>query len=312
MKEEARDFRLISTALGSEGRGRTRKEEEEKLSQGSVETIRQQLFHTLDLLRRSLKLQTCALLWLDASGEKLKLKELASDAANVAEEPINAKSGVFGALLRDGRPLVLDAPRPALLPYYVGPAEVAAFAGVPVLEGRTLRGVLIADRKQGAAFEPEEVDLCAGAAEQITRIVQSERVFQAVERSKHENERFARASAALNRALTLAEVYEAALEGARGVCDFDFAAIATYDGREGAHVVCRAVGQREHPPDLVRLHPDARGRGRDERHPARHPQCQLPEGAPGAALSGPVRARERPRRARVDLRPAAVQVIRHR
>src|SRR6185436_16709672 len=53
MREEAREFRLISTALGSESRVRTREEEEEKLSQGSIETIHQQLFHTLDLLRRS-------------------------------------------------------------------------------------------------------------------------------------------------------------------------------------------------------------------------------------------------------------------
>ena len=45
------------------------------------------------------------------------------------------------------------------------------------------------------------------------RVVQSERVFQAVERSKHEHERFYRASAALNRALTLAEVYDAAIAG---------------------------------------------------------------------------------------------------
>ena len=52
MREEARDFRLISTALSAESRVRTRAEEEEKLSQGSVETIHQQLFDTLDLLQR--------------------------------------------------------------------------------------------------------------------------------------------------------------------------------------------------------------------------------------------------------------------
>ena len=72
MREEAREFRLISTALGSDRRVRTRDEEEEKLSQGSIETIHQQLFATLDLLRKSLGLQTCALLWLDPAGEKLK------------------------------------------------------------------------------------------------------------------------------------------------------------------------------------------------------------------------------------------------
>src|SRR3712207_3136877 len=152
MREEAREFRLISTALGSDSRVRTRDEEEEKLSQGSIETIHQQLFHTLELLRRSLGLQTCALLWLDTAGEKLKWKELSSDSPHVAEGPLPARTGVFGAILRERRALLLEAPRPQLLPYYQGPAEVSAFVGVPVADGHAARGILIADRKSGAAF----------------------------------------------------------------------------------------------------------------------------------------------------------------
>jgi two-component system cell cycle response regulator len=243
MREEAREFRLISTALGSESRVRTREEEEEKLSQGSIETIHQQLFHTLDLLRRSLHLQTCGLLWLDTVGERLKFKELASESPHIAEGPLPARTGAFGAMLRDGKPLVMEAPRPSLLPYYQGPAEVVAFAGVPVTEGHTVRGLLIADRAVGEAFHPSELELLYAAAGQVMRIVQSERVFQAVERSKHEHERFYKASAALNRALTLTEVYDAAIEGARGVCEFDFAAIATFDARDGSHTISRAVGE---------------------------------------------------------------------
>jgi diguanylate cyclase (GGDEF)-like protein len=120
---------------------------------------------------------------------------------------------------------------------------VAAFAGVPVAEGRAIRGLLIADRTRGAVFGAGELDLLGAAAGQVMRIVQSERVFQAVERSKHEHERFYKASAALNRALTLTQVYDAAFEGARGVCDFDFAAIATFDPRDGTHTISRAVGE---------------------------------------------------------------------
>ena len=80
MREEARDFRLISTALSPESRVRTRAEEQEKLSQGSIQTIHQQLYYNLDLLRTALGLQTCALLWLDESGERLKVKELCTDS----------------------------------------------------------------------------------------------------------------------------------------------------------------------------------------------------------------------------------------
>ncbi len=243
MREEARDFRLISSALGSESRVRTRAEEEEKLSQGSIETIHQQLLHTVDLLRRSLGLQTCALMWLDSSGERLKFKELASAALHIAEGPLSARSGVFAAILKDRRPCLLEAPRPSFLPYYQGPTDVSAFLGVPVVEGMALRGVLIGDRKDGPAFSPGEVDLFSAAADQVMRIVQSERVFQAVERSKHEHERFYKASAALNRALTLAEVYDAAIEGARGVCEFDFAVISVFERHEGIHTISRVVGE---------------------------------------------------------------------
>jgi two-component system cell cycle response regulator len=243
MREEARDFRLISPGLGAESRLRTRAEEEEKLSQGSIETIHQQLLHTIELLRRSLGLKTCALLWLDGTGERLKLKELSTSAQNLAEGMLSARAGVFAAILKDGRPCVLEAPKPALLPYYQGPEEVIAFVGVPIFEGRTLRGLLVGDRATGSLFVPSEVELFVSAAAQIMRIVQSERVFQAVERSKHEHERFYRASTALNRALTLDEIYAAAIEGARGVCEFDFAAIASFDKRDGSHLISLAVGE---------------------------------------------------------------------
>jgi diguanylate cyclase (GGDEF)-like protein len=242
MRQEARDFRLISTALSADSRVRSRAEEEQKLSQGSIETIHQQLFYLLELLKKSLSLQTAALLWLDESGEKLKVKELCTESSHVVEAPIPAGTGVLGAILKDARPVALDAPKLALLPYYGGPADVAAFLGVPVIEGKTARGVLVVDRQIDRAFTDAEVDLLSGSAAQVVRVVQSERVFQAVERSKHEHERFYRASAELNRALTLAEVYDAAIAGARGVCDFDFAAIATYDAARGAHTIRRVVG----------------------------------------------------------------------
>ncbi len=246
MREEARDFRLISSSLNSDGRQRSRAEDEEKLSLGSIETIHQQLYATLDLVRRSLGLQTCALLWLDARGERLKIKELTSESANVTEEAMPAGIGAVGAVIKDARPVVLARPRAELLPYYDGSVEVVAFAGVPVLEGKTVRGVLVADRGSGAPFEKAEVELLIATAEQVTRIVQSERVFQAVERAKHEHERFYQASSELNRAFTLDEVYDAALAGARGVCEFDLAVIATHDPRTSTHTICRADGELAH------------------------------------------------------------------
>jgi diguanylate cyclase (GGDEF)-like protein len=243
MREEARDFRLISTALSPESRVRTRAEEQEKLSQGSIQTIHEQLYYNLDLVRGALGLQTCALLWLDEAGERLKVKELCTDSTHVVEGSIDAGGGALGAILKELRPFTLEAPRLSLLPYYAGPAEVGAFLGVPVVEGRTARGILVGDRADARKFEPVDVALANSAAAQVVRVVQSERVFQALERSKHEHERFYQASAELNRALTLDQVYEAAIAGARGVCEFDFGCIATYEARRGSHTIRRVVGE---------------------------------------------------------------------
>jgi diguanylate cyclase (GGDEF)-like protein len=243
MRQEARDFRLISSALSGGSRVRSRAEEEEKLSQGSIETIHLQLYAMLDLLRKALGLQTCALLWLDGVGTRLKLKELASESPHITESPVAAGTGALGAILKDSRRLVLEAPRLSLLPYYQGPADVVAFVGVPVVEGRTVRGVLVADRAVGGPFAEGEVEVVEAAAAQVMRVIQSERVFQAVERAKHEHESFYRASAELNRAFGLEQVYEAALSAARGVCDFDLAVIATHDPRHGSHTVCRVAGE---------------------------------------------------------------------
>jgi len=243
MREEAREFRLISTALSSESRVRSRDEEQEKLSQGSIQTIHQQLYYNLALLRSALELQTCALLWLDESGERLKVKELCTESTQVVEGSIPAGGGVLGAILKERHPFVLESPRLSLIPYYAGPATVGTFVGVPVVEGQVPRGILVADRAAGRNFDEAAVALMVSAAEQVVRVVQSERVFQAVERSKHEHERFYQASAELNRALTLDEVYNAAIAGARGVCDFDFAAIATYDAARGSHTIRCVVGE---------------------------------------------------------------------
>ena len=61
-----------------------------------------------------------------------------------------------------------------------------------------------------------------------------------------------------------------------------------------------AMGQREHPPDLVRLHEDARPRRHDRRDALRDPERQLPEDTSRAVLPRPLHARQRPRRARDD------------
>ncbi len=238
MREEAREFRLIASALGAESRApRTRGDEERKLAEGAVESIHQSMFYTLEMLKAALELKTCVLLWLDDTGERLKIKELVTDSDAVVETALPADAGAVGAIVRDRLLLNLPQPKRGHVPYYQGGEPVGAFLGVPVSEDGHLRGVLCADR--AGPFAERDEKLLVGAAQQILRAIQSERVFVAVERGKYEHERFYHASAQLGRALTLEQVMDTAIAAAREICDFEMASIALFDREKRRHRVCR-------------------------------------------------------------------------
>ena len=118
---------------------------------------------------------------------------------------------------------------------------MGAFLGIPVVEGGHLRGVLCADRRSPRLFSATDEALLAGAAQQVLRAIQSERVFAAVERSKYEHERFYRASAMLGRTITLERVVDTAIEAAREIVEFDMATIALFDKDEKKHRVLRVL-----------------------------------------------------------------------
>lgn len=250
-RDEAREFRLIATALPAESRApRGRGEEEQRLAEGAVETIHASMYYTLELLKSSLDLQTCVLLWLDDAGARLKIKELVTDSDCVVETTIGADAGALGAIVRERLLLNLPQPKRGHVPYYAGPEEVGAFLGVPVLEGQHLRGVLCADRRTRRPFTLADEGLLIGAAKQILRALQNERVFVAVERSKYEHERFYHASSMLGRALTLEQVMDTAFEAAREIVEFDFASISLFDKDKKRHRICR-VRLAEGAEDLV-------------------------------------------------------------
>jgi diguanylate cyclase (GGDEF)-like protein len=240
LREEARDFRLISASLAHDPR-RSREADQERLAIGAVETIHEAIFYTIELLKKSLELHTCILLWLDESGERLKIKELVTDSDCISEVPLPADAGALGTVVKQRILVNLRDPKRSHLPYYAGPEEVASFLGVPILEDGHLRGVLCADRFHRPFTEKDE-ELLRGAAQQMLRSIQSERVFAAVERAKYEHERFFGALARLNRALGVNAVSHTTFEAAREICEFDFAAITLFDPATKRHTVIAQNG----------------------------------------------------------------------
>ncbi len=249
LRESAKDYRLIAAALGPGSRApRTRDEEERLLAIGGVGMIGDAASWVLATLKRSLGARTVALLWVEDDGERVKLKEVVSDADDITEVPRLPSAGVLGAVLRDRQPLIVGATKPGQIPYYAGTRAGVALVAVPILEGTHLRGILAADRD--AAFAEADRDLLVDAGGQVLRVVQGEQVFRAVERAKYEHERFYQATALLGRALTPEQVMETAFDACAAIVDFDAAAIALYEKDRARHRVT-AVRIAEHGVGLV-------------------------------------------------------------
>ncbi len=236
-RQGARDYRLISSALGPSSRAnRPRDEEEHLLAARGAQVISDAAAWVLATVKRSLGARTVALLWLDEDGSHLRLKEVASDADEVTERQRLGGAGIVGAIVRDRQALLVAATKAGQLPYYEGGAHAgSAFVGVPVLEGIHLRGVLCADR--AAPFDEHDRDLLTEACAQILRTVQAEQVFRAVERAKYEHERFYVAAAMLGRALTPEQVMDGAFDAAGMIVEYDAAVIALYDKDKARHRV---------------------------------------------------------------------------
>ncbi|MBA3817279.1 MAG: diguanylate cyclase, partial [Deltaproteobacteria bacterium] len=236
LRESARDYRLIAASLGPSSRApRPRDEEERLLAIGGVGMIGDAASWMLATLKRSLGATTVALLWLDDDGERVKLKEVVSDADDITESPRLASTGILGAVLRDREPVMSAATKPGQLPYYDSGRGGVALVAVPIIEGGHLRGILAADRD--APFTEADRDLLADASAQVLRVVQSEQVFRAVERAKYEHERFYQATAMLGRALTPEQVMETAFDAAAAIIDYDVGAIALYEKVRQRHKI---------------------------------------------------------------------------
>jgi diguanylate cyclase (GGDEF)-like protein len=235
MRQEAKDFRLIASQLPLESRARARADEEVRMVHAAVESIHEQVFHTLELLRTALGLHSAVLLWCEGDGAgpkgvralpKLVIKEVASAGELLAEAPELASAGVLASVLADPKPLRLHALAGRRLPpYYRGPEPVTDLCAVPLGEGHALRGILCADRIGDRPFGDPELAVLQGAAGHILRVVEHERVFNAVERGKYEQEQFYRASDLLNAALTLEDVYEKSFAALRAIVPFDLAVL---------------------------------------------------------------------------------------
>jgi diguanylate cyclase (GGDEF)-like protein len=160
--------------------------------------------------------------------------------------------GVIGAVLAQRKPVSLSGLKPTFkVPYYHGPCPVKALAAIPVLEGETLRGVLVVDRLDNARFSDHEEEVAAQAARFCLRAIQNERTFLQLERAKVEQGKLYRAAQALGAALSEKDVVDAGVSAAREIASFDLAAVTVYDDAARTHEVVAAKSADGEIDDLV-------------------------------------------------------------
>lgn len=246
MHNAARSYRLLgATTRADEAQGaESQQEDAGRLVRSSVEEIHQAVLFALDLLRHSMGLHTAMLLWVSDTQTHLRISELATESDDVSEGPFPVSEGVFGAVMAERKIVSLASLKPSYsLPYYTGVCPVRAVAAVPVLEGDSMRGLLVVDRVEDVPFDDTEKSLLHAATRYVLRAIQNERVFVQLERAKAEQGKLYRAARALGAALSERDVVEASVRSAREIASFDFAAVTVFDEAKQIHEVRAVSGE---------------------------------------------------------------------
>ncbi len=236
---EARSFRLNHSGRALDA-AQARAQSEELILTDAVEAVHHSTYVALGLLKRSLDCHTCVLLWMEPSGDVLRIRELVSDSDAIVEGDIDPARGAVGGVVRRREVVHLSDLRAGYrgLPYYAEAAGVKHFLGVPLLEQGHLRGILCVDRVDASrGFEAGDVDVIEEAGAYILRAIQNERLFTSVERSKYALSRFFDASRRLNAVLTPEDVFAEAMQSIAEITPFDIALISTYDPVADTHSI---------------------------------------------------------------------------
>ncbi len=239
LKEDARNYRLLGAGEPS-GSDESRSD---RLARSSVEEIHQSVHYALDLLRHSLELHTAVLLWLNDAGSHLRISELSTASDAIHDAPFAAGDGVLGAVLAQRAIVNLQGLKPTFkILYYARPTPIRSLVAIPVVEGESLRGVLVLDRLENNPFSPTEEDLGTQAARFCLRAIQNERVFVQIERAKVEQGKLYRAAQALATAIGETQVIAAGVAAAHEIASFDVAAVTVFDEESRTHQVVATRG----------------------------------------------------------------------
>jgi diguanylate cyclase (GGDEF)-like protein len=227
VERAARQFRLAhAVADGPEDPA----ERERRWTEGAVAEIQAAVGGALEVAEAALKSHTCALYWLSDDEKALTLVDCRSRSEAVARGPLPAGEGALGGAVRRRAAVRLHGEVKAVTHYLDGTRPTALLA-VPLLDrrGGEVRGVLVVDRLEGAAFGDEEEALLLTLGAEVLRAVDAERLMRDVRETRAQADRFYQAIERLNRAQKLSEVVDELIGVARQMVPADLAAVVLVD-----------------------------------------------------------------------------------
>lgn len=247
IEERARTFRLVSSGASDPGIGGTGPKDQEKWLVAAVKEIEGATGSALEVAETALHTHTVGVFLLTSDDRSLKLHDCRSASEHIQREKFAAGEGIFGALLKRGVPVRMNAmgALKGVTHYEVGGPSVSALLAVPIIEGGGLvRGVLVADRLENKPFSEEDERLLQVIAGEVLRAIEIERVMSYIRRSRDEKDRFFRAIEELNRAGSPDQVFLAVLESARQIAPLEFCAVTLVSEQNGQrmHRIMRMTG----------------------------------------------------------------------
>jgi diguanylate cyclase (GGDEF)-like protein len=255
IKKTARDFRLIEApALELNKEDLTPSFSGDEIgdtpaSWSSVAEIQDSLYYILELLKKTLKLHTLILLWLEQDKNDFKIIECVTDDNSIIDSSRIPCEGILEAVIRKKEELGISKDDLELksrwLPYYQKSSNIFSCYAVPLIEYKEVRGVLCADRNTEHPFSAEEKEIIKKACQYILKIIENERIFIQLERSKSDQRKLYQASQMLSSALSEDRVFELSFKSARMIVDYDFAAITLFDPVKNQHQIFRADGKEK-------------------------------------------------------------------
>ncbi|MFZ5443491.1 MAG: diguanylate cyclase [Myxococcota bacterium] len=244
IEERARTFRLVSSGASDSMPG---VKDQEKWLVAAVKEIEGATGSALEVAETALHTHTVGVFLLTSDDKSLKLHDCRSSSEHIQRERFAAGEGIFGALLKRGVPVRMNAMSAlkGVTHYEPGGPGVSALLAVPITEGGGLvRGVLVADRLENKPFSEADERLLQVIAGEVWRAIEIERVMSYIRRSRDEKERFFRAIEELNRAGSPDQVFLAVLESARQVAPLEFCAVTLVSEQNGhrVHRIMRMSG----------------------------------------------------------------------